>query len=102
MPSRRPSTTIERLIAESKQITSDLIALRHEVERKDHRRRSIWGGGQADRMRLICDNARVLADDMHKLWSQEVGLGDDDSPITIEPPQKRALGNGQLYLTGGR
>lgn len=101
MAPRRPNTTIDRMIAESKQITADLMALRHEMNRRDTARRSIWGNGRSERAYLIYENARHLTDDMFDLWTARKDTSDDDSPVVVERP-RLALGNGQRFLTGGR
>jgi|GEM_PF-6911394 len=96
----RRTSMLDRLIADSKQATSDLMALRHEIERSGLKRMR-YVGGPADRAYLVCSNLRSLADDVHKLWEQATSLADeDDAPEPMNRPV-RAIGNGTLRLTAG-
>lgn len=96
----RHASMIDRLIAESKQATSDLMALRHEIERSGLRR-ARYLGGPADRAYLVCSNLRAIADDMHKLWEQMTTLADEEEPPAPINRPTRAIGNGTLRLTAG-
>jgi hypothetical protein len=98
----RRASTLDRLIAESKQATSDLMALRHEIERVGLRR-ARYLGGPADRAYLVCSNLRSLADDVHKLWEQATNLADADEDEPAAPINRpmRAIGDGTLRLTAG-
>lgn len=100
MTRTRSTSFIDRLIAESKQATSDLMALRHEIERAGLKRRTYWGGGPGERARLVYDNLHKLADHVHKIWEADID-DDDDAPIVNEKPSQRTLGDGQLRLTSG-
>jgi hypothetical protein len=98
MSARASSPVIDRLIKESKQLTTDLMALRHELERHALSKFQTFGGPH-DRAMLIYGNANRIADDIYKL-----ARGEDEPEPEIKPfdlPRPRALGNGQLRLTGG-
>lgn len=69
MPRASSTPQVDRLISESKQVTTDLMALRHEIARFASQR----GGDDqrrvpADRAYLIVDNIRAMSDELHKLW----------------------------------
>ena len=82
------------MVAQSKQITADLMALRAEVKRTDERgiRRVM------DRAFLTIEQCRSLSSDLHDLWME----GHEFNQRTRER-KDLALTSGQLTLgTGGR
>lgn len=75
MSPRQSSTPeIDRLIAESKQVTTDLMALRHEVLRfaSLHPRSSRPMRMPADRAYLIIENVRGMSESLHQLWESMI------------------------------
>lgn len=95
MSRRTSSSLIDRLIAESKQITCDLMALRHEMERKAE---PTITGGWKERVRLIESNLRSMGDTVFAL---AYGKSEPEPEFPEFEQRPRALGNGQLRLTAG-
>lgn len=96
--SSKSSSQIDRLIAESKQVTSDLMALRHEMGRRP---RAQWPafGGPMDRAFMISANIHRIAEELYDL--RKASREPEPEPEYIDEPKPRALGNGQLRLTSG-
>jgi hypothetical protein len=94
------TSELDRLIACSKQITEDLLALRREaksisplpsIERRSYR--------VTDRLSLVIDNTHLLATDLYALWESAI----DARAAKRERAEStaRALENGQLKLISG-
>ncbi len=86
-------TTIDQLIRESKQLTTDLMALRHELRRSESRG-TIFCAAR-DRMDLIYDNARRIADEIFALRYPP------QPKIVRQREMVREIESGQLRLTAG-
>lgn len=83
-------TKIDQLIRESKQLTTDLMALRHEMQRPGSRL-SVFGGPR-DRADLIYGNAQQITKEIWELSHPE--------PMHIRRSETgRELGDGKLLLT---
>lgn len=96
----KKSALIDRLIAESKQVTADLMALRHEMQRRPDS--PFYLGGPRDRAFLISSNIYRMADDIRSLGDRLEKREIETEPEYIKP-RPRALENGQLRLgNGGR
>lgn len=96
------SPQLDRLIADSKQVTVDLLALRREVSSK------VYASAQdcryspaTGRAQIVSDKLREMGDEMHELWAQAAGLREPE-PSPRERTSDLALTNGTLWLTGGR
>jgi len=96
------SPQLDRLIAESKQVTSDLMALRREVCSKIYASaRDCRYSPATDRAYLVLNKLGDMRDEMHELWAQASGLR-EPKPEPMQPAPRLALTSGKLWLTGGR
>lgn len=86
---------LDRTIAESKQITADLMAARREATK-------FLGGksrGVEDRLYLVLNSLHTLTDEVREFWRRAAGL--------VDEPVEREIGGqilipAQPWLTDGR
>lgn len=97
MTRRASGSNIDRLIAESKQVTSDLMALRHELQRGTPDR--VFGGWK-NRADLLYGNLQRMTDELFALRYPKPEI-DSEEISDFATPRPRALTNGQLRLTAG-
>jgi hypothetical protein len=96
-----PSTIeLDRLIARSKQITSDLMVVRRELKMFIERPDKFRFRTPDDRVFLVLGNIHDLASDLRELWDKPAREhhpapepGDSQTTLTIS--------NGRLWLTPG-
>ncbi len=96
------SPQLDRLIAESKQVTADLMAVRHEAQRLiSARARETQFRPVRDRVSLVIDRLTLMSNELFELWQESSPYKNKPEP---EPVNRDAplLTNGQLTLIGGR
>jgi hypothetical protein len=98
------SPQLDKLIAQSKQITADLMVLRNEVSKTIYRSaRAARFGTATSRANLIVDATRELSDEIYEIWAQMAGLRDPipEPKAPFPRPAPRRIGQEKLFLTGG-
>lgn len=95
---------LDRLISESKQVTSDLMALRHELVRCATSRTNEKRRMPADRAYLIMDNLHAMSRELHELWEAMIHPPKEIEHVREFKEQRTlTLHDGQLRLgNGGR
>ena len=95
-------STIDRLIADSKQVTADLLVLRRFSTSSVRAYRSSYHDDPAvTRARLILDQMDTMRDQLYALWEVAVGLREPEPEPAFPRPDPRPLTNGALRLIGG-
>ena len=98
-------STFDHLVAESKQITADLIALRRDAAKLTQLNRGVLAEQTlrmiADRAYLTSTAIRALAQTVSDVWMDAAGLRDKEEDNDWPIAEARALSNGQLTLTSG-
>lgn len=94
------SSALDRCIAQSKQITEDLITVRRELKTvisshrlEDARYRT------ASRLRIVLDSWQILYDQINDLWQDAAGLKENKTARMER--MRAALDDGQLKLISG-
>ena len=96
----KAKSTLDRLIADSKQITADLLVLRKSATSNVRTyRRSYHDDPTVTRSRLILDQMDGMRDQLHTLWEIAVGLREPEPDFPRPAP--RPLTSGALRLTEG-
>jgi hypothetical protein len=94
---RTSRTTIDSLIAESKQITADLMTLRREVERHPKEALDRYSSART-RAGLIVDAADRMTHQLRDFWYGTDIKETEDAPARM---RRAVLHNGTLRLTSG-
>jgi division protein CdvB (Snf7/Vps24/ESCRT-III family) len=96
------SPQLDRIIAQSKQVTVDLMTVRRDVARQISSYATHNASIEAARSRLslVIDQMHAMSQELHEMWMESSPYKDTDPPLAHRV--RRALPSGQLTLTGGR
>lgn len=100
MPARRSNPQLDQIIAQSKQVTADLMAVRREaaslISTEIDKRRLEMG---RDRLYLVIGQLRNMSDTLHDVWMDSLPSRPSVREVTRE--RRPALSNGQFTLMRG-
>ena len=100
-PKGSSKTTLDHLIARSKQVTADLMVVRHDLERpRPTTPNSYRRNPGIERMSLVMEECRDIANILHEIWMM-YSFGKDEDYPDFPRPKPRRLTSGTLELTVG-